>query len=377
MSTLMRDVRYALRQFHKNPAFFAIVVLTLGLGIGANTAIFSLVDWLVLRSLPISKPEQMQFLLLSRPAGNNEVQFSYPEFTEIQKQTTGIFSGTTPFIFGGLEGPQNAQNGLTVDGITKPIQTVYVGSDFFPLLGIAPAAGRFFLRTEGKLAGADPVVILSYSYWKSRFSGDSTIVGRAAFINGHPVTIVGVTPKGFLGPTPLIEAQAYLPLGMYSIERGVAGDFLSNPKTRSMVAFARLKPEIRKSQMESQLAVVGQRLLAAFPRDGAMGELRANQLRPPGLISGAVNPLPKLAALFLILGGLVLALACVNVANLFLVRTFGRQREMAVRAALGAGNARLVRQLLTESLVIAALGCAVGILLGLGTTHLLSSVPLQ
>jgi predicted permease len=377
MSTLMRDARYALRQFYKNPAFFAIVVLTLGLGIGANTAIFSLVDWLVLRSLPISKPEQMQFLVFSRPAGNNEVQFSYPEFTEIQKQTVSIFSGMTPFIFGGLEGPQNAPNGLTVDGITKPIETVYVGSEFFPLLGIAPAAGRFFLQTEGKAAGADPVLILSYNYWKSRFSGDSSVVGRAAFINGHPVTIVGVTPKAFLGPTPLVEAQAYLPLGMYSIERGVASDFLSNPKMRNMVAFARLKPQIRKSQMESELAVVGQRLLKEFPRNGAMGELRANQLRPPGLISGAVNPLPKLAALFLILGGLVLALACVNVANLFLVRSFGRQREMAVRAALGAGNGQLTRQLLTESLMIAALGCALGILLGVSTTRFIRSVPLQ
>lgn len=377
MSSLTRDVRYALRQFSKKPAFFAIVVLTLGLGIGANAAIFSLVDWLVLRSLPISNPEQVQFLVFARPAGNNEVQFSYPEFTEIQKQTTGIFSGMTPFIFGGLEGAQNAQNGLTVDGVTKPIQTVYVGSDFFPLLGIAPAAGRFFLPDEGRVAGSDAVVILSYNYWTSRFNSDSTIFGRAAFINGHPVTVVGVTPKGFLGPTPLVEAQAYLPLGMYSIERGVASDFLSNPKTRSMVAFARLKPQIRKSQVQSELAVVGQRLLKEFPRDGAIGELRANQLRPPGLISGEVNPLPKLAALFLILGGMVLALACVNVANLFLVRSFGRQREMAVRAALGAGNSRLIRQLLTESLTVAALGGALGILLAVGATRIMRSVPLQ
>src|SRR5215469_13746062 len=118
MSTLMRDVRYALRQFHKNPAFFAIVVLILGLGIGANTAIFSLVDWLVLRSLPIQDPEQMHFLVFSHPGGNNEVQFSFPEFTEVQKQTADIFSGMTPFIFGGLEGAQNAPDGLTMDGVT-------------------------------------------------------------------------------------------------------------------------------------------------------------------------------------------------------------------------------------------------------------------
>jgi len=374
---LLRDARYALRQLRKNPGFFAIVVLTLGLGIGANTAIFSLVDWLVLRTLPISKPEQMHFLVFSRPSGNNEVQFSYSEFNDIQQQTTDIFSGMTPFIFGGMEGAQNAHNGFTFDGVTKPVQTVYVGSDFFPLLGVEPAAGRFLLSNEGKTAGADPVVILSYNYWQTRLGGDPRIIGRAAAINGHPVTIVGVTPKGFLGPTPLVEAQAYLPLGMYTVERGISTSFLADPKARCLVALARLKPQAQPSQLQSELAVVGRRLLKSYPRDGAIGELRANRLRPPGLLSGDVNPLPRLAALFLILGGMVLALACVNVANLFLVRTFGRQREMAVRAALGAGNSRLVGQLLTESLVVAVFGCTLGILLGVGATRLMSSVPLQ
>jgi hypothetical protein len=125
MNGLLQDLRYALRQMRKSPVFFLIVVLTLGLGIGANTAIFSMVDWLVLRSLPITDPEQMHFLAFARHGANSEVQFSYPEFAEIQKQTTDVFSGITPFIFGGLAGAQNSQNGMTVDGTTESVQTAY------------------------------------------------------------------------------------------------------------------------------------------------------------------------------------------------------------------------------------------------------------
>jgi predicted permease len=376
MTGLAQDVRYAVRQLRKSPGFFLVVVLTLGLGIGANTAIFSMVDWLILRSLPIQDPQQMRVLAFARPGANAELQFSYPEFADLQKQTTDVFSGITPFIFGGLAGQQNSQSGLTADGTTKPVQTAYVGGDFFSLLGIAPAAGRFILSTEGKAAGADPVVVLSYNYWQTRFGSDPAIAGKAVSINGHPVTVIGVAPKAFLGPTPLLEIQAYLPLSMFLIERGVAGDFLTNPSARSMLALARVKPGANAQQVQSELAVVGQRLLKQYPRDRGIGELYADPLRPPGIIGGT-NPFPKLAALFLTLAALVLALACVNVANLFLVRAAVRQREMAVRAALGAGNGRLVRQLLTESLLVAALSCGVGVLLGMGGARLFGSVSLQ
>jgi predicted permease len=376
MQTLLRDSHYALRQLRRSPGFFSVVVLTLGLGIGANTAIFSMVDWLVLRSLPIKEPQEMHFLAFTRPGANSEIQFSYPEFAEIQKQTTDVFSGITPFIFGGLAGEQNSQSGMTADGTTRGVQTAYVGGDFFSVLGIAPAAGRFILSTEGKSAGADPVAVLSYNYWQTRFGG-AAVVGKAVSINGHPVTVIGVAPKAFLGPTPLLEIQAYLPLSMFQIEKGVAGDFLANPGTRSMLALARIRPGANPKQVQSELAVVGQRLLRQYPRDRGIGDLRASALRPPGIMSGATNPFPKLAALFLTLAALVLALACMNVANLFLVRAGTRQREMAVRAALGAGSGRLIRQLLTESVIVAALSCGVGVLLGSSGARIFGSVPMQ
>src|SRR5712671_4540985 len=307
MNGLLQDIRYAIRQLRHSPGFFAIIVLTLGLGIGANTTIFSMVDWLVLRSLPIKDPQQMHFLAFARPGANSEVEFSYREFVEIQKQTTDVFSGITSFVFGGLAGAQNSQSGMSVDGITESVQTAYVGGDFFSLLGITPAAGRFILSTEGKVVSADPVVVLSYDYWRTRFGGSPAIVGKAASINGHPVTVVGVAPKGFLGPTPILEIQAYLPLSMFLIERGVAADFLANPSTRSMIAIARMKPGAKVKQVQSEMAVVGQRLLKQYPRDRGIAELRANPLGPAGIISGSTNPFPKLAALFMTLAALVLA----------------------------------------------------------------------
>ena len=158
MTGLLQDLRYAVRQLRKSPGFTVAAALTLALGIGANTAIFSMVDWLVLRPLPIRDPEQMTYLVFTGGGGNAENQFSYPEFEDIHKQTGEIFSGMAPFIFGGLEGAQNTPNGLTLNGVTKPVQTVYVGGDFFSMLGVTPYLGRFILPSEGTVAGGTPLL---------------------------------------------------------------------------------------------------------------------------------------------------------------------------------------------------------------------------
>ncbi|MGH9708926.1 MAG: ABC transporter permease, partial [Candidatus Acidiferrales bacterium] len=202
LQDLAQDIRYGLRMLRKTPGFTAVAILTLALGIGANTAIFSMVDALVLRPLPVERPGEVVFLTSARKGSGPGKAFSYPDFADIQKQTAGIFSDVSAMgMF--------AMDGLSVDGNSQSMWPAYVTGNFFRLVGIKPALGRFILPSEGKVAGADPVLVLSYAYWKARFNGDPAIIGKKATVNGHPVTIVGVAPEGFYGLSSLMDFQGY------------------------------------------------------------------------------------------------------------------------------------------------------------------------
>ena len=356
-----QDVRYGARTLRKSPGFTAVAVITLALGIGANTAIFSMVDTLMFRPLPIGHPEEVVFLCLPRDATHFDSGFSGPEFRQIREQSSAVFSDVGAMIMGGLLGGIGRSDGLTVEGTTKPVQALFVTGDFFQMLGIRPYLGRLILPSEGKTPGADPVVVLSYLYWKARFQGDPGVIGKAAFVNGHPVTIVGVAPKGFLGPTPIFEMEAYLPLGMRTVETGEDTAFLTDVSTRDLFIIGRVARGVSIEGANAVLGALGQRLAKQYRRVGVSTLLQAKPLRPPGIIDGS-NPFPALAGLFLTLAGVVFGLACLNVANLSLVRAVGRGREMAVRAALGGKRARLVRQLLSETMLLALLGTPAGIL---------------
>src|SRR5690348_3325353 len=369
LETLAQDIRYALRMLRKAPGFTAVAVLTLALGIGANTAIFSLVDWLILRPLPISQPSRVVFIEKQFRNGGSGTQFSYPDFRRVQQQTSQIFGSVAA-------ARMFVMDGLSVDGQSAPMWANYVDGNFFSLLGLKPALGRLLLPSEGSVAGADPVLVLGYSYWKGRFGGDANVIGKRVSVNGHPMTIVGVAPKDFQGLAELLDTQGYMPLGMMPALQDASPTFLSNTKNSSLQLVARLKAGVSIEQAQPVLSAVSQRL--SLPNQGQMN-LRAVYLGPASLVTGrAVRPmLSVVSTVFLALAGAVLILACANIANLCLVRVSARHREVAVRSALGAPRSRLIRQLLTESILLSALGCIGGVLAGLAASRAFGSIPLH
>ncbi|MFZ3216073.1 MAG: ABC transporter permease [Candidatus Acidiferrales bacterium] len=368
METLLQDIRYGARMLLKNPVFMIVAVITLALGIGANTAIFSMVDAFLLRPLPVKDPAQITVIAFQQEHGNMQRQFSIADYRDIRNQTTGVFSDVFAYQFG--------LDGMSVDGKADRIMTNYVSGNYFDALGIKPALGRFILPSEGETPGADPVLVLSYSYWQTRFGGDPGIVGRKVSIDGQPITIVGVAPKDFVGVYPLLSVQGYLPLGIATFA-GNPSDFMTNRQIRNDPIVARLRPGVSLQQAQAALAVVSQRLAQEYPETHkdlsikAFPELRARPNPDPN------NTIFVVGGLFLGLAVMVLLLACVNVANILLVRATVREREMAIRAALGAARVRLIRQLLTESILLALLGGLAGILLGYWGSSALASINVQ
>jgi len=368
METLLQDIRYGARMLMKNPGFMIVAVITLALGIGANTAIFSMVDAFLLRPLPVAEPAQITVLAFQQKQGNFLTQFSIADYRDIQNQTKEVFSDVFAWQFG--------LDGLSVDGKADRIMTNYVTGNYFSALGLKPALGRFILPAEGDVLGADPVMVLGYSYWQTRFGGDPGIVGRKVSVDGKPITIVGVAPKGFVGVYPILSVQGYLPMGM-AIIAGNPSDFMTNRQIRNVPILARLRPGVSVQQAQAVLTVVSRRLAQEYPDAHkeldvrVFPELRARPNPDPN------NTVMVVGGLFLGLAVMVLFLACVNVANILLVRSTVREREMAIRAALGAARIRLIRQLLTESVLLALLGGVAGVLLGYWGSSALSSINVQ
>jgi predicted permease len=365
-----QDVRYGLRMLRKSPGFTAVAVLTLALGIGANTAIFSIIDSLLLRPLNVENPSQLTVLAFRQGSGPLLTQFSIADYRDIRAQTASDFSDMLGFQLG--------FDGLSFQGKADRVLTNYVTGNYFSMLGLKPHLGRLLLPSEGQAEGADPVVVLSYSFWKTRFGSDPAIVGKRALINGHPGTVVGVALQMFYGLYPAPGVQAYLPLAMVSYyEPGWPSDFMRNRILQNLYVMGRLRPGKNVGSTAGALSVVAKRLSSQFPETDKGMILSAYSERFARPDPATAPILITSASLFLALVVLVLLLACANIANLLLVRATIREREMAVRAALGAARNRLIRQLLTESIVLALLGGCAGLLLGMWGSRAIASIDLH
>lgn len=377
MGSLWNDLQYAFRTLRKSPVFTGVAVLSLALGIGANTAIFSLTDQILLRLLPVKDPQQLVLLSMKgfHYGGNwGGNALSYPMYKDF-KEHNSVFSD----MF--CRFPYNVSLGY--NGNTERVSGELVSGTYFPVLGVGAAVGRTFTADEDRLPNGHPVLMLSYSYWKSRFAGDPSVVGKTMAMNGHNYTVVGVAQQGFDGVELGNTIKVFIPIMMRADAMpDHNGLSFTNRRTRWVNAFGRLKPGVTAERAKASLQPFFHGILemevkeAAF--NNASAEVREKFLKNiidvlPGsqgrsyVRSQLTKPLWVLMA---ITAG-VLLIACANVASLLIARATARQKEIAIRLAMGAGRMRILRQLLVESLLLSSIGGVVGLLLAIWTNHLL------
>ena len=343
MATIWQDLQYALRVLRKSPGFTLVAVLTLALGIGANTALFSVVNGVLLNPLPFPHPEQLVHMYETK-VNFMKGSITYPNFLDWQRESRS---------FTDMAGHRQTNYTLTGAGEAERVEAIMISAGFFSILGVHPVAGRLFSSNDDHL-GAEPVALISEGFWYRKFGGAPNMVGRTLVLDGIAHVVVGIIPSTFhLHMWNFREADVYTPIGQWNYEF-----FWNRATAQGMDAIARLKPGVTLEQARAEMGEITSELALAYPPANKGTGARIIPLKQD--VVEEIRPI-----LLLLLGavGFVLLIACANVANLVLARSTGRTREFAVRAALGAGKSRIVRQLLTESLLLAVIGGTLGVLL--------------
>ena len=369
IAALWQDLRYGARMLLKSPGFTAVAALSLALGIGANTAIFSLVDKVMIRRLPVEDSDRLVVVSVDSGRGLGTV-FTYPDFADYRARNE-VFEGLICY----------AQRALTLNegGQAERIQGTIVSGNYFTALRVRPAPGRGFLPEEDKTRGSHPVVVISFGLWQRRFGADPGLVGKAVNLNGVNFTVVGIAPPEFTGTVPGIAPDVYVPVMMQGqVSPSWKFDPLFGPRSRNLSwleVLGRLKPGVSREQAAAAMTALGSQIAKANPNPDGSPRFEPKFVLEDGsrghtyLLRDLRFPLQMLTATV----GLILLIACANVANLLLARAGARQKEIAVRLAVGAGRGRLIRQLLTESVLLSTLGGAGGLALAASISGLVIS----
>jgi putative ABC transport system permease protein len=365
-----QDLRYAARALRRSPGFSTTAVASLALAIAANVTVFALVDGLMLRPLPVADPDRLvrgYAYAADAPSAQNYQYFSYPTYGDLRQQTVGAFSGLAAVTINsfGISEPGGGGEALRAWGYV-------VSGNYFDVLGVRPVLGRGFLPREDEDPGAPPVMVISDGFWRRRFGADPSIIGRAVLLNRQPFTVIGVTAPRFLGTEVIFTPDVWVPVLSYvQVRQGIG--LREDRGNRWLMLIGRLRPGTTLAEASAETETVARRLGEAYPvteRGFVVRLFRERDARPePGL------PTRLIAVLLLGVTAIVLLIACANVANLLLARGAARQREIGIRVALGAGRMRVVRQLLTESLLLAFVAGMAGVILAAWGRRLLALVP--